>query len=167
MDLSKEQILRQKYLELRKPRMSHGPMKDGLAAFLICERKQFKIGEPIPVMFGIVYGGSEMHMTFQLPSGPDSRGGLSWFSITGPDGKDVPFTADFDVLGPGPEAKQAIWLTARRFCGIVKNDVRWGYKFDTLGSYTIKWHYRIPTTSDGSWWQGHIVSNEIKIEIIP
>lgn len=175
-DLSKEeQILLQKLQETRReartPRTSHGPMKDGLATFLICERKQFKVGEPIPAMHGIIYGGAEKDMTVQPPFPAALPGNFSWFSITGPDGKDVPYTGPSVHFVP-PEPKWAMKLRAKLFCGRVCNDVRDSYKLDTPGFYTIRWHYNIPHThniphtSNGSWWQGHLVSNEIQIEIV-
>ncbi len=145
--------------------MSHGPAKDGLAAFLKSERKQFKVSEPIPVMFGIVCSETEKRMTFQPPYGACQPDAFSWFSITGPNDKDIPYTGDWIHFRP-VDPKLAIWLTRSRFCGILWSDIRWGYKLDTPGSYTIKWHYRIPPTSDASWWTGHLVSNEIQIEIV-
>lgn len=175
-DLSKEeQILLQKLRETRRevrtPRTSHGPMKDGLAAFLICERKQFKVGEPIPAMHGIIYGVDEKHMTVQPPFPAALPRNFSWFSITVPDGKDVPYTGPSVHFVP-PEPKWAMKLRAKQFCGIVNNDVGGRYKLDTPGSYTIRWHYNIPHThniphtSDGSWWHGYLDSNKIQIEIV-
>ena len=167
-DLSKEQIFLQEIQEFRKnwkPRMSHGPMKDGLAAFLICERKQFKIGEPVPVMLGIVYGKYEGHMTVYQPLGPIDPCNCSWFSVTGPDSKDVPYTGGF-IDGWGLDPKGAKRLERGLFCGRVCNDVRDSYKLDTPGSYTIEWHYEIPPAFGGSWWHGYLDSNKIQIEIV-
>jgi len=197
-DLNKDQIIFQKLQELRQELwkrslwMPHGPVKDGLAAFLMCERKKFKIGEPIPIMVGIVYGGTEKYMTVVKPiSVTGSPGNLSWLSITGPDGRDVPYTGDFIHFLPPkcePESEWEVRLTARRFCGISVDDIRsapypWGpdrwlpdrygdmdrdgHKLDTPGSYTIKWHYSIAGMFTCLGWQGHLVSNEIQIEIVP
>jgi hypothetical protein len=151
--------------EARKPQTSHGPVKDGLAAFLIFERKQFKVGEPIPAMPGIIYGGAEKDITIQPPFPAILSGHLSWFSITGPDGKDVPYTGPSVHFVP-PEPNRAVKLKPLRFCGMVKNDVGDYYELNRPGLYTIKWHYNMPPTPDGSWWQGHLISNEIKIEIV-
>jgi hypothetical protein len=167
-DLSEEQIFLQMLQEFRKnwkPQMSHGPMKDGLAAFLICERKQFKVGEPIPVMIGIVYGKYEGHMTVYQPLHPIDPCNCSWFSATGPDGKDVPYTGgNLDFFGLDP--KGAKRLHRGLFCGRVCNDVRHSYKLDTPGSYTIEWHYEISPALGGSWWHGYLGSNKIQIEIV-
>ncbi len=154
-----------KDLDVKLP-MSHGPAKDGLAAFLKRERKQFKASEPIPVMFGIVCSKTEKRMTFQPPYGACQPDAFSWFSITGPNGKEVPYNGDWIHFAP-VDPENVMWLAHLRFCGIVWLDIRWGYKLDTPGLYNIKWHYRIPPTSDASWWTGHLVSNEIQIEIVP
>jgi len=153
-----------KDMDLKLP-MPHGPMKNGLAAFLKCERKQFKVSEPIPVMFGIVCGETEKRMSFQPPYGACQPEDFSWFSITGPDGNDVPYTGRFIHFAP-VDPENVIWLAHLRFCGIVWPDIRWGYKLDTPGSYNIKWHYRIPPTSDASWWTGKLISNEVQFEIV-
>lgn len=144
--------------------MSHGPVKDGLATFLICERKQFRIGQPIPVLQGVVYGGHEKHMTIQAPYPALEPNLVSWFSVRGPDGKDIPYTGS--ELKPIPlNPKNTLRLRRHGFCGIDWPDIRWGHKLSKPGAYTIKWHYRIP--AGGSWWQGELVSNEVQFEIVP
>jgi hypothetical protein len=162
---------RQKFPQLWKPRMSHGTASEGLAAFLICERKQFKrkqfkLNEPISVMLGIVYEKIGQPMTVQPPYCPFQPEHSSWFWIKDIHGNDVPYTGwtvDY-AHGPGPES--AVRLGDGIFCGM-KWNIRWNYKLDTPGIYTIEWNYRMPHTPNASWWQGHIISNEIKIEIIP
>ena len=59
-----------------------------------------------------------------------------------------------------------IGLNEKSFCGLRYN-LRLSFNFDTPGIYTIEWNYRVPHTPDAFWWQGHIISNEIKIEILP
>jgi len=145
---------------------SHGPVKDGLAAFLICERKQFRIGQPIPVLYGVVYGGPEKHMTIQAPYPAWEPNLVSWFSITGPDGKVISY------MGPRPKpiplkSKNTLQLWRHGFCGIDWPDVRWGYKLVTPGTYRFKWNYKIGSGLGGSWWMGHLISDEIRIKIVP
>jgi hypothetical protein len=147
-------------------KMSHGPVKDGLAAFLICERKQFRIGQPIPVLYGVVYGGPEKHITIQAPYPAWEPNLVSWFSITGPDGKEISY------MGPRPKpiqlnSKNTLQLWRHGFCGIDWPDVRWSYKLGTPGTYRFKWNYKIGSGPGGSWWVGHLISNEIKIEVVP
>ncbi|MHC4643168.1 MAG: hypothetical protein ACYS32_16110 [Planctomycetota bacterium] len=157
---------RQKYPQLWKPRMSHGNASEGLAAFLKCEQKQFKSNEPVSVMFGIVYLRIGKPITVQPPYFPYRPEELSWFSIIGtPDGIDVPYKGFIGLsFRPGPE--RAIRLGVGCFCGMWCN-LRMNYKFDTPGIYTIEWNYFMPNDPNVSWWQGHIISNEMKIEILP
>jgi len=87
--------------------MSHGPVKDGLAAFLICERKQFEVGELIPVIFGVTCRGihkGQRYITIQPPYPVVRLCGLdpvSWFSGTGPHGNDFFYDGGV-VCGPNP-----------------------------------------------------------------
>jgi hypothetical protein len=156
---------RQKYPQLWKPRMSHGNASDGLAAFLICEQKQFKRDEPVSVLLGIVNVRLGKHLTVQPPFGPCKPEDFSWFSIIGtPDGMDVPYTG-FIGVSYRPVPERAIKLWDGQFCGMQYN-LRFNYKFEKPGIYTIEWNYRIPRTPNASWWQGHIISNEIQIEIV-
>jgi hypothetical protein len=158
---------RQEFPQLWKPRMSHGNESQGLAAFLICEQKQFKSDEPVSVLLGIVYGRLGKTMTVQPPYSPFEPESFSWFSIIGtPDGKDVPYTGMTVDYAHGPRPESAIRLGDGIFCGMQWN-LRLNYKFETPGIYTIEWNYRMPHTPNASWWQGHIISNEIKIEIVP
>jgi hypothetical protein len=153
------------YPHLWKPRMSHGNASEGLAAFLICEQKKFKSDEPISVLYGIVYGRIGKTITVQPPYFPYRPEQLSWFSIIGtPDGIDVPYKG-FIGLSLRPKPENAIRLGDGQFRGMQYN-LRLNYEFDTLGIYTIEWNYFMPHDPNESWWQGHIISNEIKIEII-
>lgn len=145
--------------------MSHGPVKDGLAAFLICERNQFKLDQPIPLLYGIVYNGPDESMAVPAPNPAVDPSNRSWFSITGPDGNDVPYMgvyATFPRLSP----KDVLRLKRRNFHGRLTPNIRGNFKLSTPGIYTIKWHYKIGDGSGGSWWTGHLVSNEIQIEIV-
>jgi hypothetical protein len=141
----------------------HGPEKDGLAAFLVCQRERFKLGEAITVIYAVTYLGPGKYITIQPPYPAWEPDLVSWFSITGPDGKDIPYT------GPKPrpsplKAENALQLGKGQSHGIQFPDIGWGHKLATPGTYTIKWNYRI--AAEGSWWQGHLVSNEIQIEIV-
>lgn len=164
-----------KKMETRKPAasipvdiniaMSHGPVKDGLAAFLICERKQFKVSDPIPLLYGVVYGGPAEYMAIPAPYPAVNLGTRSWLSVTGPDGKDVPYMGVYlrpKRLNP----KDVLQLRRRHFHGRWTPDIRELFKLSTQGVYTIKWHYQIRSVVGDSCWTGHLVSNEIQIEIV-
>lgn len=145
--------------------MSHGPVKDGLAAFLICEQNQFKLDEPVPLLYGIVYNGPDESMAVPAPNPAVDPSNISWFSITGPDGNDVPYMgvyATFPRLSP----KDVLRLKRRNFHGRLTPNIRDYFKLCTPGIYTIKWYYQIGSIVGVSCWTGELVSNEIQIEIV-
>jgi len=148
-----------------KIQMSHGPVKNGLAAFLICERNKFNLEQPIPLLYGIVYNGPDESMAVPAPNPAVDPSNRSWFSITGSDGNDVPYMgvyATFPRLSP----KDVLRLKQRNFHGRLTPNIRDDFKLCTPGIYTIKWHYQIGSIVGDSCWVGHLVSNEIQIEIV-
>jgi hypothetical protein len=145
--------------------MSHGTGKDGLAAFLICEQNQFKLDEPVPVMYGVVYGGPDEKVTILAPGAAVDPGNISWLSVTGPDGNGVPYTGVY-VMFPLPDPKDALQLRRRRFHGYLASNIRYSFKLCTSGTYTIKWHCEMRPVDGVSCWTGELVSNEIQIEIV-
>ena len=148
--------------------MVHGPAKDGLAAFLICERKQFKLGEPIPVLYGVLYGGPEEGMTIVRPYRAYAPHNFSWFSITGPDGRGVPYKGLYPTwAAPGP--KNVLLLERGEFHGRavrVAKPIDRDFIISTPGTYTLTWHYEILPPVDLGCWVGELVSNEVHIEIV-
>lgn len=163
-------MVKPKPVDMKKPvdmniGMSHGPVKDGLAAFLICERNKFNLEQPIPLLYGIVYNGPDESMAVPAPNPAVDPSNRSWFSITGPDGNDVPYMgvyATFPRLSP----KDVLRLKRRNFHGRLTPNIRDYFKLCTPGIYTIKWHYQIGSIVGDSCWVGHLVSNEIQIEIV-
>ncbi len=152
--------------------MSHGPLKDGLAAFLICEQKKFKIGQPVPLLYGVVYSGPGQYTTIPALVGAVDPGNMSWLSITGADGKDVPYVAAHPTF-PRFNPKDALRLRRGYFHGRLDSSIRDDFKLLIPGLYTIRWHYQMGPSSyldapgaDDSRWLGHLVSNEIQIEIV-
>ena len=143
---------------------SHGPMKDGLAAFLICGQNQIKVGEPITVMLGIAYlRQSKVQMSVWSPSRAKD-GFTSWFSIKDPDGKEISYESGRgNYYIPDPN-KYSAHLRLRQFVGRYESLKKY-HDFIKPGIYTIKWNYRAHPAD--FWWQGELVSNEIKIEILP
>jgi hypothetical protein len=164
-----------KNIETRKPAastpvdiniaMSHGPVKDGLAAFLICEQSQFKLDEPLTLLYGVVYGGPAEKVTILAPGAAVDPGNISWLSITGPDGNDVPYIGVY-VMFPLPDPKDALQLRRRRFYGRLAYNIRDSFKLCTPGTYTIKWHCEMRPVDGVSCWTGELVSNEIQIEVV-
>ncbi len=143
--------------------------KNGLAAFLTCERDKFKVGELIPVVYGVINMRDEA-MTLQPPHPVVRLCGLdpvSWFSGTGPHGNDFFYDGGV-VCGPNLsyhfDAEHAFRLAPGELHGRL-GIIALGRKSRTAGTYCIKWNYLVPAGS-GSWWQGHLVSNQIRIEIV-
>lgn len=147
--------------------MSHGPVKDGLAAFLICEQSQFKLDEPIPLLYGVVYyGPAESECpTILEPYPAVDPGNISWFSVTGPDGNDIPYMGVY-VMFPLADPRDVQRLERRCFRGRFTPNIRYYFKLVTPGLYTIKWHWQIGPEDGISYWVGELVSNEIQIEIV-
>lgn len=147
-----------------KIQMSHGPVKDGLAAFLICERKQFRVGEQVVVIYGIVLlGGSEKQEIMVCPPLLLVAHDFSWLSVKGADGKDVPHTGSQIDYVISDHKKIMRRLLRRQFVGNY-DSVEQNYNLSDPGTYTVKWNYKaIPGYS---WWQGELISNEIQIEIV-
>jgi len=147
--------------------MSHGPVKDGLAAFLICEQSKFKLDEPIPLLYGVVYYGSAESEcpTILEPYPAVDPGNISWFSVTGPDGNDIPYMGVY-VMFPLADPRDVQRLERRCFRGRFTPNIRYYFKLVTPGLYTIKWHWQIGPEDGISYWVGELVSNEIQIEIV-
>jgi len=147
--------------------MSHGPVKDGLAVFLICEQSQFKLDEPIPLLYGVVYGGpaESEYPTIPEPYPAVDPGNVSWFSVTGPDGNGIPYMGIY-VMFPRLDPRDVLQLKPRCFRGRFTPNIRYDFKLDTPGLYTIKWHWRIRPEYGISSWVGELVSNEIQIKVV-
>lgn len=149
--------------------ISHGPVKDGLAAFLMCQQKQFKVGEPIRLMYGVLFRGAEWdmrikprsgavnlgpelnmpkeecpfwYMAIQRPSGLFVRTFHSRLSITGPDGNEVPWVRGPIGCRPIANPNSRIALGPGSFLGKTSLDIHRSYDLNTPGIYTIRWHYR-------------------------
>jgi len=154
--------------------MSHGPVKDGLAAFLICEQSKFKLDEPIPLLYGVVYDGpaepeypaESEYPTIPAPYPAVDPGNISWLSVTGPDGNDIPYMGVY-VMFPLLDHRDVLRLKHRSFHGRFTPNIRDKFKLGTPGLYTIKWHWRLRPVDGISSWVGELVSNEIQIEIVP
>ena len=145
--------------------MSHGPVKDGLAAFLICEQSQFKLDEPVPLLYGFVYDGPAEYTTIPVLYPAVDSGNISWLSVKGPDGNDVPYMGIY-VMFAHPNSRDVLRLGRRCFHGRFTPNIRDKFKLGTPGLYTIKWHWRIRPVDGISSWVGELVSNEIQIEIV-
>ena len=180
--------------KIDKIAMSHGPVKDGLAAFLICERKKFKVGEPIPLTYGIINVGSGLEWennlqkaeensklktrVWWLRNNPEFKHNYSWFEVTGPDGNNVPYFGGTGTLRNYTAAvvdKFSVVLHHRQIVGYHYPDLRGPltsfpglersfFDLSKPGLYKVRWGYN-PWWKVGPW-TGKLMSNEVQFEIV-
>ncbi|MHC4193505.1 MAG: hypothetical protein ACYSP9_04935 [Planctomycetota bacterium] len=173
----------------------HGGVKDGLAAFLLCHRDSFKVGEPIPLTFGVINVGSGLEWATNLQKAdensklktrvwwlrndPELQYNYSWFEVIGPDGKNVPYRGGTGTLPNFTAAvvdKFSVVLYHRRFVGKHYPDLRGPltssagleksyYDLSKPGTYKVRWGYN-PWWKVGPW-TGKLMSNEVQFDIEP
>jgi uncharacterized protein (TIGR03067 family) len=147
----------------------HGPTKDGLAAFVVATRTKIKLGEDIPIFYGIMNvftdvpekTGTRKIWPVHLATGRENR---SWFTVKGPDGKDLPSiapAADWPIL---TDANVAITLRPGEFHGRVCPNLAGWHKLAGPGVYTITWTHDVHGPKGP--WSGRLVSNEIQVELV-
>jgi hypothetical protein len=158
--------------------MSHGEVKKGLAAFLLCHKKRFQIGQPIPLSYGLILVGpgldSQSKETGKLrirvfkPLCISDPGNYSWFEVTGPDGQEVPWHGgNVSIPWYSPSDENSTILGLGQFTGRSSRDVGQSGRFDLTrtGVYRVRWGYD-PNPADGVWSSGPLMSNEVQFEII-
>jgi len=154
--------------------ITHGNPHKELAAFLTCEGRQFKSEQPIHLSVGVIRtitrvkkGEAGLIRALRLPVIrpiiPGEPGNSSWLSVIGPDGQEVPFKGLSLQFEPG--TRDVIYLLVHDFHGRT-GDLRHSFDLKTSGKYRIRWHYSMNGPLNGGPWIGHIVSNEIQIEIL-
>ena len=175
--------------------LPHGEVKDGLAAFLLCHHDCFKVGQAIPLSYGIVNVGSGLQRETNLQeadenakfkiriwwlySEPELRWTYSWFEVTGPDGQDVPYRGMTGTLpGSMPLDEFSVLLHHRQFIGSVFPDLRgWltsdledaediFFDFDLSKPGTYKVRWGYAPVWEGGPWTGTLMSNEVKFEVV-
>ena len=172
--------------------LPHGEVKDGLAAFLLCHRYHFKVGEPIPLTYGIINIGPGLGMetTWQeasenanletrvwwLGNNPELQYNYSWFEVTGPDGKDVPYHGGTGTLpSSAPLDEFSVLLHHRQFIGTVDPDLRgwltsepedifFDFDLSKPGTYEVQWGYN--ARFEGGPWTGELMSNKVEFKVL-
>ncbi|UCG48962.1 MAG: HEAT repeat domain-containing protein [Phycisphaerales bacterium] len=155
----------------------HGEPKDGLAAFLLCQKHRFEIGEPIPLCYGIILVGpgfehvSEEAYKLQLkvwrPWSPVDPNNASWFEVTGPDGASVPYGGLYVTHAvPRPSDEKTVLLRYGECIGRPHLDLCGGGAFhlNESGIYKVRWFYE--PLFGGGLWSGKLASNELQVEIL-
>jgi len=174
--------------------LPHGKVKDGLAAFLLCHRARFKVGQPIPLTYGIINISSGLQRETKLREAEDNakfkmrvwwlqnepadQYNYSWFEVTGPDGQNILCRASGGTLPNYTAAvvdKFSVVLYHRQFVGKHYPDLR-GLRipkfshirpdFDLTkpGTYKVRWGYS-PWWKVGPW-TGTLMSNEVQFEVV-
>jgi hypothetical protein len=156
-------------------RVPHGEVKDGLAAFLTCPGVRFKVGQPVPLDFGVVLVGAglesesdameKLQLRVWRPTRPVDPLNISWLLVTGPDGQNVPYhgvAPDYRNTAPLNDEFSAL-LHHRDLVGRHHPDLRKNYDLSRPGTYNVQWGYA-PFFRGGPW-TGKLMSNEVKFEI--
>lgn len=174
--------------------LPHGEVKDGLAAFLLCHRPRFKVGQPIPLSYGIINVGSRLEWetnlqkaeknaklktrVWWLRTNPELQYNYSWFEVTGPGGKNVPYhgsTGTLRNLTAAVVDKFSVVLYHRQFVGSHYPDLRGPLASDPKhlrhyfdlskpGTFKVRWGYS-PWWKVGPW-TGTLMSNEVQFDIV-
>lgn len=153
--------------------LAHGTPDTHLAAFLLAARR-FKVGEAIPLSFGVVCVDSPpvddraRRATLKVlpPNPPADPDNVSWFSVTGPDGRALPYKGPYKNFRL-PQPEDSHLLALGQFLGHTSDNLARGFPdLAGVGKYRVAWHYAPPGGVAGCW-RGMLVSNEIEIEIVP
>ena len=161
--------------------LPHGKVKDGLAAFLLCHHDCFKVGQAIPLSYGIVNIGSGLRRETNLQKAEDNakfkkriwwlqnepadQYNYSWFEVTGLNGQNILCRASGGTLPrSAPLNELSVLLHHRQFVGSIFPDLGEVFELNTPGTYKIRWGY--DADFEGGAWTGELMSNEVQFEII-
>ena len=150
-------------IRLRTGAITHGVPEGERAAFLSGDRGRFVVGEPISLAYGFVAverAVDDVRLAGIVVPRPmmavDPHNG-SWFSVIGPDGEELPYRG-FYVCWAANKENQDVSLWPGEFVGN-SSEVSFSFDFSQPGEYRLQWHY--------GWDGAGLVSNEIRIEIVP
>ncbi len=153
----------------------HGEVKDGLAAFVECHGSQFKVGQAIPVDFGIILVGdglglesdamSKLQLSVWRPFHPVDPLNVSYFQVTRSDGQEVSYLGPaVDFPNTLPLDKNSVVLHHREIVGMVYPDLCEEFDLNKPGTYKVRWGYA--PFFRGRPWTGKLMSNEFQLEIV-
>ncbi len=154
----------------------HGKVQDGLAAFLLCHKNRFEVGEPIPLSHGIILVGPRLEPTEEThklqakvwrPFPAVDPDNMSWFEVTGPDGASVPYKGSYVTWAtPSPTPSNTAILHHGEFLGRTHSDLceQGTFHLSKPGQYKVRWGYA-PWGKEGPW-VGRLISNEVQFEIV-
>ena len=162
-----------------------GDARDEVVAFLLLPpgSNRFVAGTPIYLMHGLCYRVENQdrgvrrlrRLRVFRPREAADPNNLSWFTVTGPDGKQLAYSGP-SVSPTGVEVD--VKSTSELFpnggmVGVITNwDLGAFYRIQEPGVYRVQWHYEMPaevsgrTIGDATLWSGKVSSNEVEFEII-
>lgn len=156
---------------------SHGETHGGLAAFLRCPGNRFRVGEPIPLHYGLILVGrgldetdaetSKLRTKVLRPFPPVDPKNRSWFEVTDPDGNNVAYKGPFVSWAlPRATDENTVVLRHGESIGAVHRDLtEFGtFRLSRPGTYKVVWWHE-PFHVAGLW-SGKLMSNEIRFEIV-
>jgi hypothetical protein len=167
---------------------AHGDEQDGLAAFLVVHADRYKVGEYVRLSFGVMAVGTgtipaittdwqDWKMRVMIPGRGVLHTAEGWISITGPDGKEVPYRGMVvDRIPPRPTVDNTVLLELGQFAGsydpiIPPYSLINVFDLSRPGKYTAQWHYRTPPNwmaqelAGVKVWSGELASNKVTFEI--
>jgi hypothetical protein len=151
----------------------YGPDNNGLAAFLFLKRNKVKLGEEIPVCYGLMLlDNAEPIKIWPADDATKVPIDHSYFAIKDPDEEGVHFLGPAVDGGPQPDPNTAVTLQPGQLHGRHCSNLLKGYRTITKpGVYTVVWHYNIFANGglpeETRPFNGHLESNEIKILVEP
>jgi hypothetical protein len=149
--------------------ISKGITKDGLAAFVFSECNKVKLGQELPIHYGVVNLGEDGRNdpTKIWPiRRANAEGGQSWFTVKGPDGKKIPYGGGNRDFRRFNDPNVAITLLKGDFHGKICPNLFADHKIAKSGEYTIVWTMQVRGAPKGPW-EGTLESNEIRVEVVP
>lgn len=134
--------------------LEHGPEADGLAAFLWCAWGNVKSGDPIPLTLGLICLNSPQRQVHGR-LGPADPGNLSWLTVTGPAGVELPYIGRYVNRTMRDEETVLVWPGS--FHGQTFWHLDAQFDISQPGSYRLRWHYKFRGQQ--------LISNELHIQI--
>ena len=153
---------------LKTGAITHSNPERGIAAFVIGDGTQFKVGQPIALSYGVINVGltedKARGRTIVRPRAAADPDNQSWVSVIGPDGKELAYRGEY-VSRKAVQPHDAVLLSVGGVVGHTSPDLNRYFDLKTPGMYRLLWHFEAGGIEGG--WSGKIVSNELQFEIVP
>lgn len=146
--------------------ITHGKPDGGLAAFLICDCRRFKVNQSIALSHGVICtklrttsgnAGRSTPPKIAKPKPAVDPHNASWFTGIGPEGQELSYVGEF-VRWPAVQPEDEVVLKQGELVGTMSADLQHNFDLRRPGKYRVRWKY--------GWNDPRLVSNEIQIEIV-